>query len=491
MQLLDKLQHHASHRPDAVALAHVERDGQTAETFTYFEYHRAVARVAEAIGRATPAGAVVLIQMPNALTYPVAFLGVLAAGRTLFPLHPALTPYEVGVAAKIAGAGWIIGGAGATPGVETITPKQVASWISTKPEPPQKSPGFNTAKATMLLQSSGTTGLPKIVERSAASINAVAQNVAHAVGLSPGDNVLAAIPLCHSYGIENAVVGPLWAGSTVHVCDGFDPETIAALWSHHKNVVFPAVPVMIDLLGSRDLLPVPDGNLHTVYAAGATLPAAVADAFFQRYGVRVGQLYGATEIGSVTFGDARQGALAEGCVGTPMGGVRVCIRDLEHPEGEPSPAPGQEGQVAVHAPSMLDRYLGGNAMQLIDGHFLTGDLGVLDAQGALSITGRVKTLIEIGGMKVNPMEVERVLADHPGVAECVVVPVPVTQTLSRVTAFIVPHHPDAPPSTSDLRAYAKARLAAYKVPRAYNVVSSLPRTSLGKVHRRKLMGTPA
>ena len=484
MRILERLQQHAEAQPDAVAFNVISKQGTSALHLNYRQLAAAVAHVAQQISTSTPDGAVIILQLPNGLAYPVTYLAVLAAGRTAFPLHPLLIECEIAEAARKTGAAWLVSDRDPIEGLTSITPKQVAAWMDESESAPSTSLA-NCGGGRMLLQSSGTTGLPKIVERSATSIDAVAQNVADSVGLSKDDQVVAAIPMCHSYGIENAVVGPLWAGSTVQVCDGFDPDVVASLWAERDQCVFPAVPVMIDLLSSRDDLPQPKG-IKAVYAAGATMPAAVERTFVQRFGQRVGQLYGATEIGSVTFDLPKDDALPEGCVGRPMAGVSIRILDLEHPADHPPLKPGQQGQVAVQAPSMLSRYLGNEPMQIVDGHFLTGDLGTLDENGALTITGRVKTLIEIGGMKVNPMEVEAVLTQHPGVAECVVLANFVSQTLSRMTAYFVPANAAEPPSAAELRAFAKDRLAPYKVPRVFKPIEAMPRSSLGKVQRAVL-----
>lgn len=486
MRVLERLQYHARTRPDATALCCVEQvDGRT-HALSYRQYHAAVTTTADAIRRATPDDATVIIQLPNGIEYPVAYLAVLAAGRTVFPLHPALTAREVAHAAEQTGARWIISAGEAIQGFTRITPDQIADWITEAGRTASPSMGLSRhAAGAMLLQSSGTTGLPKIVERSAESIDAVAENVAGSVRLSPDDHVIAAIPMCHSYGIENAVVGPLWAGAVVRVCSSFDPDVVARLWSGVEPTVFPAVPVMIDLLASRAGLARPT-QLRCVYAAGATMPADVESAFADRFGQRVAQLYGATEIGSVTFGQPHGDALPQGCVGQPMPGVSIRILELDAPSLHPPLGTGLQGQVAVRAPSMLSRYLGDEPMQTIDGHLITGDLGMLDEAGALTITGRVKTLIEVGGMKVNPMEIEAVLAQHPGVHECAVVPTAVSSTLARVTAYFVPANTDAPPSAAELRRYAKDRLAPYKVPRLFKPIAQLPRSSLGKVQRAAL-----
>lgn len=482
MRVLQKLEQHAQAQPNTAAFTLVDRAGQTTQSLTYRQLAQAVAMAADSIRTQTPDHAVVILQMPNCLAYPVAYLGVLASGRTVFPLHPALTTHEVAEAAAKSDAKWIITHGEAPAGLTPFAPEVVSSWLSEHGSAPKLA---HAAAGNMLLQSSGTTGLPKIVERSAASIDAVAKNVADCVRYQAGDHVIAAIPLCHSYGIENAVVGPLWSGASVRVCDGFDPETVATQWADRNRVVFPAVPIMIDLLAAREGLALPAGEL-TVYAAGATLPADIAATFASRYGVQVGQLYGATEIGSVTFGRSDADALPEGCVGKPMTDVSIRILHLDHPGDHPPLAPGEEGQVVVRAPSMLSRYLSDQAAPMIDGHYLTGDLGHLDNHGALTITGRIKTLIEVGGMKVNPMEIEGVLIEHPAVAQCAIVPVRVTQTLSRVTAFYVPQDPLNPPDAAELRQFLKSRLAAYKLPRTFKPMSELPRTSLGKVQRAVL-----
>lgn len=488
MQLLQRLQQHARDRPDALALCEVDRDGTITATLTYRGYANAVARVAEQLTQRTPDDAVVIVQLRNQLLYPVIYLATLAAGRTVFPLHPALTPREVEQAAAKTHAQLVVSDQNVEGNFTALPASTIRQWIDDADASPGSIAMPSTGRAgSMLLQSSGTTGLPKIVLRSAASIDAVARNVARAVGLTDADRVLAAIPLCHSYGIENGVVAPLLAGCCVYACPGFDPVAIGKLWSTLDHVVVPAVPIMIDLLASASGLPTPGHRLGRIYCAGAVLPASVSERFTTRFGHRVGQLYGATEIGSVTFGHDHDAALPPGCVGQPMAGVSIRIVDVDQPTR--TLAANQEGQVAIAAPSMLDRYFDTPDLPTVDGHYLTGDLGTLSDAGELTITGRLKTLIEVGGMKVNAMEVEQVIAEHPAVAECVVVPVQITETLSRLTAFVLPADAAAPPSAAELREHARARLAGYKVPRAFEFVTELPRSSLGKVQRRVLMET--
>jgi acyl-CoA synthetase (AMP-forming)/AMP-acid ligase II len=210
----------------------------------------------------------------------------------------------------------------------------------------------------------------------------------------------------------------------------------------------------------------------------------VGDAFAARFGVTVSQLYGATEIGSVTYSDPNLPCFDPASVGRPMKGVTVRILSPDSLDASaPLPA-GKQGHVAVAAASMLAGYLGDTTPPTADGYFLTGDLGRLGEHDNLTITGRIKLLIDVGGLKVNPVEVEEVLSEHPGVAACVVVPVRISETVSRLKA-IVTARADAPqePTPESLRKLARARLAGYKVPRLFEVRDSLPKSPTGKILR--------
>jgi long-chain acyl-CoA synthetase len=244
--------------------------------------------------------------------------------------------------------------------------------------------------------------------------------------------------------------------------------------------VLPSVPAAFEMLRG----PMGDGMtmpaLRVAYAAGSPLPGSVFDGFKQKFGVPVTQLYGATEIGSVAFNAAWEAGFDPASVGRGMRDVSIRILDLE--EGASSLPPGREGQVAIRAASMFSGYLDAPA-PLVDGHFPTGDLGNLDASGRLFITGRIKLLIDIGGMKVNPLEVEAVLQRHAGVAACVVVPVRQSETVFRLKAVVTPLDPAHPPATAELRDLARQHLAAYKVPRVFEFRRSLPCSPTGKVLR--------
>ncbi|HEX8913507.1 MAG TPA: fatty acid--CoA ligase family protein, partial [Humisphaera sp.] len=349
--------------------------------------------------------------------------------------------------------------------------------------PPLERPR-DPAQAALLLHSSGTTGLPKVVVRSGASLDLVAGAMAESVGLRPDDRVLSCVPLCHSYGVEHGLLAPLWAGSEVRLCQGFDLPTVEAELAGGATV-FPGVPFVYETL-ARHAAGRRFPALRRAYSAGGPLPAAVRAACAEHLGLVVSQLYGATEIGSVTYAPPESDGFDAGSVGRPMRGVDVRVLPLDATDASVTLPPAEEGQVAIRSAYRFDGYLDGSAGPLTpDGFFLTGDVGRVDAHGNLSLSGRLKLLIDVAGLKVNPLEVEAALVAHPAVAECVVVAVALTETVSRLKAVVV-RTAGATATGEELRQFLRALLAPYKVPRVYEFRDDLPRSAAGKVMRQRV-----
>jgi acyl-CoA synthetase (AMP-forming)/AMP-acid ligase II len=174
----------------------------------------------------------------------------------------------------------------------------------------------------LLLQSSGTTGAPKMAIRSGASLDAVAWAGADVQGLTPADRVLACIPLSHSYGMENGMLSPVFAGCSVWLTEGFDADEVAHQW-HAGVTVFPGVPFMFEALGQRMADGGGAGALRLAYSAGGPMPAGVESRFRAAAGKRIGQLYGATELGLATFGHPDAPGFDPASVGTPGGRERA------------------------------------------------------------------------------------------------------------------------------------------------------------------------
>lgn len=473
LALLDRLHQHATARPDEVAYL----DATTQRTLTWRAFAAAVAAHSHTIRSALPNAGVVLLAAPNTLEYPIAFMSILAAGCDVFPIAPDLADAELRRAAEQSNAAAVIGHAKLAAVLPQLNAWAVEAFSDAGPQTHARASG----SGGLLLQSSGTTGLPKIVRRSGASLDAVSAAMAAAVGFGAAEHVLAAVPLTHSYGLEHGLLAPVWAGSTVHLCRGLDLPAVIAELGRGRITLFPAVPAMFEMLANVTDVP-PITSLRTAYSAGAPLPATVLERFRERFGVTVAQLYGATEIGSVTFNNPHDLPFDPASVGRPMTGVSVRILDVTTTAPLP---PGEEGHVAIRSAGMFDGYLH-NPTDLIDGYFPTGDLGRIDERGRLFITGRLKLLIDVGGMKVNPLEVEAVLLQHPRVGAAVVVPIRQSETVNRLKAIVTPRDPAHPPSGEELRAFAKSHLSGYKIPRMYEVRDALPRSATGKVLRHQV-----
>ena len=260
----------------------------------------------------------------------------------------------------------------------------------------------------------------------------------------------------------------------------FNPAAVRRSLYEAGVTRFPAVPTMLDALGRlagpRERPP----TLRTVCSAGSPLPARVAAAFQARFAIAPRQIYGVSELGSVAI-SAEGDEL--GCVGRPLPGVAVRILDRNSLNSEKPLATGQEGVVGIATPSRFDGYLDGCVERAP--YFVTGDLGHLDARGALWLNGRVSLLIDVGAAKVNPLEVEALLMRHPSVREAVVLPLAFAATVARMRAIVVPE-PGASITTEELRRFARQHLIDFKVPRVFEVREQVPRSPSGKIMRREL-----
>jgi long-chain acyl-CoA synthetase len=476
MELLRRLEVHAREAPERVAYREA---GASSRELNYAGLWRAAANFGARLRTALPAGGVVMLCTPNVVEYPVAFLGVLAAGCDVFPVSADSTEVELKSLAERAGVSAVVGVARACAALAD----EVGVVIPvTEVLEARNTDAAGAGGGDLLLCSSGTTGRPKIVVRDAASVDAVSANMVEGVGFRADDRVLAIVPLCHSYGLEHGLLAPVWVGSTVHLCAGLDLGVVMPQLVDGGITLFPSVPSVYDMIcqvGDGRRL----GALRKAYAAGAPLPASVYEKFEARYGVRIGQLYGATEIGSVSFADPGGPHYEPRGVGRPFTGVRVKVID---PDTRAERLPGAEGEVLVAAPSMLRGYLNESMPATDGGFFSTGDLGRVDEHGNLIITGRLKLLIEVGGQKVNVLEVEELLAGHASVGDAAVVEVRVSETVSRLKAVVTPRDSACPPSPEELRRFLRERLSAFKVPREIEVRSALPRSASGKVLRRLL-----
>lgn len=484
-RLLERLAHHARTRPDAIAVR--EAGDAPRRALTWRSLHDAAVLLAEQLRDAQPQP-VIVVSAANRIELLVALLAGLAADGAVLPVSPELPTTQLRDAASRAGATIAIGDATALEALGDLKTRIALDAIDLKPRNVRVDLTDRGSHGALLLLSSGTTDVPKLIRRDAAALDAMGRNCWSAIGVREDDAMLLAIPLHHSYGIDQGLLTAIFAGCRVELHDGFDLARVRASLRDDAVTLLPAVPFLFDVL-ARSSVEAP--SLRRAISAGGPLPLAVFGAFRRNAGVAIGQIYGSTEFGSVTYGDPDAADFAPESVGRPLSGVAIRIVDPADPRLDAPLGADEEGQVAVAAPSMLSQYVGESAPPTRDGFFLTGDLGNLDATGRLSLTGRTALLIDVAGRKVNPLEVEAALARHPRVAEVVVVPIPYSRTVGRMKAIVVPA--DASELRADeLRAFLRERLAAYKIPRRFEFAAALPRSPAGKVLRRELeAGSPS
>jgi acyl-CoA synthetase (AMP-forming)/AMP-acid ligase II/NAD(P)-dependent dehydrogenase (short-subunit alcohol dehydrogenase family) len=350
-------------------------------------------------------------------------------------------------------------------------------------------PSPREAGRTILL-TSGTTGTPKGATRSVRARAIPGLAIGGFFELSrfkptprSGEPFLVAPPLYHLYGMIgfSAAFG---FGSPMLLRRRFEPEATLEQIDRYRAGVIMAVPTMYKRIMD---LPVDTrrrydtSSLRAAFTGAAPLPPELATEIMDEWGDILYNGYASTEVGSGTIATPADLRAAPGTIGRPMAGVKIKILDdegLELPQG-------QTGRIFVGGPLQFDGYTGGGSKEIIDGLMSSGDVGHFDAAGRLFIDGRDDDMILSGGENVFPQEVEELLVGHEAVADAAVFGVPDPDFGQRLAAMVV-LKPGAAATEDELRDYVKAHLARYKVPREIAFVELLPRTSTGKIQRRKL-----
>ena len=345
--------------------------------------------------------------------------------------------------------------------------------------------GIGPGDIALVLHTSGTTARPKQVLLSQRNLCASARNIATTLGLSGADRGLNMMPLFHIHGLMAGLLAPLRAGASVVCTPGFDARRVREWLDRHRPTWYSAVPAIH--MGMRDAFegqPPPEGGFpfRFVRSSSSALPIAVMASLEALFGVPVIEAYGMTEgshqIASNPLPPARRKA---GTVGLAAG-PEIAIRDAA---GD-SVAPGFDGEIWIRGETVTAGYHDNpvaNVASFVDGWFRTGDQGRMDADGYLELTGRLKELINRGGEKVAPVEIDNVLLEHPGVAQAMTCAVPHPTLGEEVGAVVVLRDGSPGLTARELVAFAAERLAPYKRPKQILIVPELPKGPTGKVQR--------
>jgi acyl-CoA synthetase (AMP-forming)/AMP-acid ligase II len=336
----------------------------------------------------------------------------------------------------------------------------------------------------LVLHTSGTTSRPKLVPLKQRNLFFSAENIARTYDLTPGDVALCVMPLFHIHGLMASTMATLWSGGTVVVPPKFDPMTFWPVVSAHRATWYSAVPTIHQMLLMRNRGEHPRGadGLRFIRSSSSALSPETMQELESRFGAPVLEAYGMTEASHqmasnpLPPADRRPGTVGLGT------GVQIGIMDA----AGTLLSGGSRGEVVIQGPSVIDGYANNpeaNAKSFTAGWFRTGDQGFLDPDGYLSLVGRIKEMINRGGEKIAPQEIDDVLLQHPAVGEAVAFGSPHPAWGEEVVAAVVLK---TPATEKELIAFARERLADYKVPRKLFIVEKIPRTATGKIQRRSV-----
>ncbi|MGE0717870.1 MAG: acyl--CoA ligase [Alphaproteobacteria bacterium] len=351
---------------------------------------------------------------------------------------------------------------------------------------PAGSPGRAQADdVALVLHTSGTTSRPKIVPLSHRNVTASARNIRVALALTASDRCLNIMPLFHIHGLIAAVLSSLGAGGSVFCTPGFNALRFFAQLGEARPTWYTAVPTMHQaILGraERNRDAIAANPLRLIRSSSASLPPQVMRALEETFGVPVIESYGMTEAShQMASNPLPPRPRKPGTVGIAAG-PEVAIMDET---GSAILARGEVGEVVIRGENVTRGYAANpeaNAKGFTDGWFRTGDQGVLDPEGYLTITGRLKELINRGGEKISPREVDEVLMDHPAVAQALTFSMPHDKLGEEVAAAVVLNE-GAAASEQDLKDFVSVRLADFKVPRKVVFLPEIPKGATGKLQR--------
>jgi len=437
-------------------------------------------------------GDTVGILLLNSERYVATLLAIWKAGKTAVPLNYLLPPQELAFIIRDSGMSALVSSQFFSQALAAIKPlfgdrgvilmADAPDFTSSGASESQERVHHNPA---LYLYTSGTTGRPKGVILSHQNLLNNVEACGQAGEFDQRDVFLCLLPFFHTYAITGTILLPLLNGCSMVLVDRFHPHKVLKLIEEHRISVFLAIPSMYRVLAMAE----GGFNVSSVrfpISGGEPLPRAVADAFEKRFGVHICEGYGQTEASPVVTLNL-PGKRKLGTVGLALPGVEISIWDEA---GTPLPLE-SIGEIMIRGANVMEGYyhLPEETVKTITNGWLhSGDLGKIDSEGFVTITGRKKDLIISAGENIYPREVEEVLAQHPKVKEVAVIGIKDEVRGEMPKAFLLIHD-GVTVEDRELRAFCKDKLAHYKVPKHFEVLTDFPRTPTGKVLKRLLPTT--
>ena len=511
--LFDHLRQTATRWPDRLAIVDLHQQ------VTFGQLCQSADRLSGLLrGLVGPSSTPIGILLPSSAGFATAFYAIQSAGRAALPLNFMLAPVELAAVLADSTAALVLTSRQMQAHVDAVRaapgcPSNVKFFaledcttgtVPLVPGPqqggqspfPKKDSEMGTVPS-VLLYTSGSTGQPKGVLLSAGNLLADSLGCIELARMEPGKPFLGPLPLFHTFGLTGTLIVPMLLGSTVYYLPRFAPRQALDMVRSARIAVMMAIPSMYAAMVRVALSDPAQADLadcNLVIAGGEPLSPLLARQFEKTFSRPLLEGYGLTESSPVVALNLPW-AHRRGTVGLPLPNLRVEIVD----ENLAAVPRGSLGEIAVIGPTVMLGYFRRGAIEPVEtatvktpaGGLRTGDMGLLDADGFLTIAGRIKDIIIVGGENVFPAEVEQVLISHPKVGRAAVIGLPDGLRGEMVAAFVTPVDPADPLDVAELRSFCRERLAGYKVPRRIEILTELPLTPTGKVNKRALRDTSA
>jgi acyl-coenzyme A synthetase/AMP-(fatty) acid ligase len=472
---------HAADLPDKVALSVISQNG--ADSWTYARLAAAVRGTGTGLLAAGfQPGDILLMRLGNTVDFPLAYLGAIAVGLVPVPTSSQLTAVEVTkMVAQLSPRGILRDPRVACPEETGLPVIDTAALAMMRDLPPCDYAMGDPDRLGYIIYTSGTSGIPRAVMHAHRAIWARRMMHQGWYGLGPQDRLLHAGAFNWTYTLGTGLMDPWSVGATALIpAEGVAIEALPALLADHQATIFAAAPGVYRKILSHPMT-IDLTALRHGLAAGEKLSDRVRQHWNEATGTPIYEAYGMSECSTFISGSPAHPA-APGTLGRPQDGRRVAILGPDGPVGL-----GEEGTIAVarRDPGLMLGYFGAEAetaARMQGDWFLTGDQGMMDADGQITYLGRADDMMNAGGYRVSPMEVEAALLTHPAIREVGVTDIEVKEDARIIAAFYVGDAVDE----ADLKAFAAACLARYKQPRVYVRLDALPSGANGKILRRAL-----
>ena len=464
LKIWDVFERSRSFFPQKTALVHIDTDGNE-KTFTYNILSCDSENMVNTLSSyAVGGGQRVCLCLPNSPELVWSYLASSKIGATSVFLNPALPPERIKKILKDTDSKLLI--------------KKTANKIDfTGLRSLHK---YLTSDTAAILYSSGTTGEQKGVKLSASNIYNNIKYTSALTGMTPEDKIICFLPLTHCFGLNFILGACLYTGATLVLHEKFDFKQVLESLVRNKITMFFAVPAIYNMMLKQKIDPFYFSSVRYFFYAADALSADSILAWEREYGRKIYTGWGLTETSPFATSN-HEAVYKPGSVGKPIPGVEVkVVKEQSEPYGE----------ICVRGHNVMQGYWNrlAETAEAIDpdGWFHTGDVGAIDNDGHLFIIDRLKDMINVGGEKAWPAEIEKIILQHPDIAEVGVVGIPHPEIGEVPKAFVVSKNPIL--TKEDIQDFVKSALMKHEFPREIEFIEKLPRNPSGKILRRELRG---